>query len=77
MAFIDRPNDPQVREKLLDALAAVVDPAFEGDDDTASARLDDLLRQARVGGYGAHPDRRLPGDQTQRCLCPLDSLPSS
>ena len=48
MAVIDRPNDPQVREKLLDALAAVIDPAFEGDDDTASARLDGLLRQAHV-----------------------------
>lgn len=48
VAVIDRPKDVHVREKLFNALAAVVDPAFEGDDDTASPYLNDLLSQARV-----------------------------
>jgi len=48
VAVIDRPKDVHVREQLFNALAAVVDPAFEGDDDTASPYLNDLLSQARV-----------------------------
>ena len=39
VAVIDRPKDVHVREQLFNALAAVVDPTFEGDDDTASPIL--------------------------------------
>jgi hypothetical protein len=48
VAVIDQPKDVHVREQLFNALAAVVHPAFEGDDDTASPYLNDLLSQARV-----------------------------
>ena len=49
VAVIDRPKDVHVREQLFNALAAVVDPAFEGDDDTASPYLNDLLVRHAYG----------------------------
>jgi hypothetical protein len=48
VAVINRPEDIHAREELFNALAAVVDPAFEGDDDTASPYQNDLLSKARV-----------------------------
>jgi len=44
VAVIDRSKDVHVREQLFNALAAVVDPAFEGDDDTASRMVKELIR---------------------------------
>jgi hypothetical protein len=44
---LDRPKDPQAREQLFDALAAVADPAFQADEPEYT-HLTDLLSQARV-----------------------------
>jgi hypothetical protein len=44
---IDQPGDTQAREQLFDALAAVADPAFQGDDPDLD-HLSGLFSQARV-----------------------------
>jgi hypothetical protein len=44
---VNQPTDIQAREALLDALASVVDPAFQGDDPEFD-HLKDLFGEARV-----------------------------
>jgi hypothetical protein len=44
---VDRPKDPQAREQLFDALAAVANPAFQADEPEYE-HLTDLFSQARV-----------------------------
>jgi|SRR5882672_7128094 len=44
---LDRPKDPQAREQLFDALAAVADPTFQADEPEYN-HLTELFGQARV-----------------------------